>query len=112
MAEILEQVGERIRSLRNARALSQQALAEKAGISYKYLGEVERGQVNVSVEVLVKIASAMGVAPGMLLDSECPFEIQKEIDRVSALMTNMTKEQRALVVDIAEAVSKHTSVPT
>jgi transcriptional regulator with XRE-family HTH domain len=41
--------------------LSQEKLAEKADLSYKYLGEVERGLVNISLDSLVRIARALGV---------------------------------------------------
>jgi len=41
--------------------LSQEKLAEKADLSYKYLGEVERGQVNISLDSLTRIAKALGV---------------------------------------------------
>jgi transcriptional regulator with XRE-family HTH domain len=41
--------------------LSQEKLAEKASLSYKYLGEVERGYVNVSLDSLMRIAKALKV---------------------------------------------------
>ena len=41
--------------------MSQEKLAEKADLSYKYLGEVERGMVNISLDSLVRIARALRV---------------------------------------------------
>jgi len=41
--------------------LSQEQLAEKADLSYKYVGEVERGCVNVSLDSLVRIAKALRI---------------------------------------------------
>jgi len=41
--------------------MSQEKLAEKADLSYKYLGEVERGYVNISLDSLMRIAKALGV---------------------------------------------------
>ena len=38
--------------------MSQDALAEKSDLSTKYLGEVERGSANISVDALVRIAKA------------------------------------------------------
>lgn len=60
-------VGENIRKLRTAKKLSQQRLAELAGISCKYLGEIERGQSNVSVEILFQIASGMDISASTFL---------------------------------------------
>ena len=51
-----QKLGKRIKELRKKSSLSQDQVAEQAGISGKYLGEVERGEVNVSVVILSKIA--------------------------------------------------------
>lgn len=61
MLEVRKKLGEQIRKLRNSAELTQEELGEKAGLSYKYVGEVERGQVNVSLDSLGKIARALGV---------------------------------------------------
>jgi DNA-binding XRE family transcriptional regulator len=52
-------VGQKVRAYRKEAGLSQEALAEKASLSYKYLGEVERGYVNVSLDSLMRIAKAL-----------------------------------------------------
>ena len=54
-------VGQKIRAFRKQAGLSQEKLAEKASLSYKYLGEVERGYVNVSLDSLMRIAKALKV---------------------------------------------------
>jgi transcriptional regulator with XRE-family HTH domain len=48
--------------------MSQEKLAEKADLSYKYLGEVERGVVNISLDSLARIAKALKVKVQDLLD--------------------------------------------
>ena len=54
-------VGQKIRAYRKQAGLSQEKLAEKASLSYKYLGEVERGCVNVSLDSLMRIAKALKI---------------------------------------------------
>ena len=54
-------VGTAIRRLRLQRRLSQEALAELAGTSGKYVGEIERAQVNVTVGILADIAGALSI---------------------------------------------------
>lgn len=66
----LQLVGETIRRLRVAKRLSQQRLAELAGISYKYLGEVERNQFSFSVEALFKISSWLDIETYALLQTD------------------------------------------
>jgi transcriptional regulator with XRE-family HTH domain len=60
-------LGRRIRALRLRRELTQEALGERAGLNYKYLGAVERGERNPSLKQLLKIAHALGVGPHELL---------------------------------------------
>ncbi len=60
-------VGQKIRDHRKQAGLSQEALAEKASLSYKYLGEVERGYVNVSLDSLMRIARALKLKLGDLV---------------------------------------------
>ena len=53
--------GQRLRSLRQARGLTQERLGELADLNYKYLGSVERGERNPSLLVLERIAIALEV---------------------------------------------------
>ncbi len=54
-------LGQKIRAHRKRVQMSQEKLAEKAALSYKYLGEVERGVVNISLDSIVRIAKALGI---------------------------------------------------
>jgi transcriptional regulator with XRE-family HTH domain len=60
-------VGEQIRLFRKQARLSQEELAEKAELSYKYIGEVERGCVNISLDSLMRIAKALEVKAHTLI---------------------------------------------
>ena len=61
MADEMKQFGEHIRGLRKSAGLSQAELGERANINDKYLGEVERGLGNPSLEVLQRLAKALDV---------------------------------------------------
>lgn len=54
-------IGRRIKELRKGRGLSQEALAEKMGISSKYLSSIERGMENPTLDTLIALTSALGV---------------------------------------------------
>ena len=71
MTETLSQaLGRRVRRLRVARGWSQEVLAEVAGVHRNYIGQVERGAVKVSVAQLLKIARALEVAVGVLVEDD------------------------------------------
>ncbi|MDR6725640.1 transcriptional regulator with XRE-family HTH domain [Paenibacillus amylolyticus] len=59
--EILNLVGARIKVLRKEKGLSQEALGEKGGFHFTYIGQVERGEKNISLVNLAKIAEALEV---------------------------------------------------
>jgi transcriptional regulator with XRE-family HTH domain len=64
--DIKSTVGTNIRKLRQAKGISQETLAFEAGIDRSYLSEVESGRKNVGIEVLEKVAKALGVSPKVL----------------------------------------------
>ncbi len=106
MSNVLEKIGKHIKDLRVEKNLSQQALAELAGMSYKYLGEIERGQVNLSVEILIKIAQSLQVNAGDLLNDIIDDET-KTMAKVKSLFSELSKKDTAAALDILRAFHKH-----
>lgn len=64
---VLEQIGTRIKTARRKQRVSQQAVADAAGINRLYLSRLERGTENVSILTLVRIADALGTPARNLL---------------------------------------------
>lgn len=61
MANIKKLFGERVRLQRENRHLSQEKLAELCDLHRTYIGGIERGERNVSIENIQKIAKALGI---------------------------------------------------
>ena len=59
--------GAQVRALRKPRGLSQEQLAHLAGLDRTYVGSVERGERNVSLDNIWNIALALGVHPSELI---------------------------------------------
>ena len=60
-------LGHQVRELRRKLGLSQQELAQVCGLHRTYIGSVERGERNVSLQNIVRIAHALKVSPSALL---------------------------------------------
>jgi len=65
--DLKEIVAMNLRRKRHDQHMTQEELAERAGLSARYVGAIERGDVSASVTVLGQIAEALGVEPGDLL---------------------------------------------
>ena len=61
------ELGTAIRRHRRAAGLSQEALAERSGLHWTYLSEIETSKVNPTVNVLRRIADALGVRASQLV---------------------------------------------
>ncbi|MCS7466304.1 helix-turn-helix transcriptional regulator [Stieleria sp. ICT_E10.1] len=60
---ILEKVGRRVRELREAKGWSQEELGFRSDLHRNYIGGIERGERNVALLNLEKLAKALGVHP-------------------------------------------------
>lgn len=60
--------GERVRRLRLQRRLSQEALAERAGLHWTYISGVERGRRSPGLNVIAQLAAALHVTLGKLVE--------------------------------------------
>lgn len=68
MNSIVKRLGQRIRNYRTNLGLSQEKLAELAGCHPTYIGQIERGEKNATIESLEKISSALGVSLSKLFE--------------------------------------------
>jgi transcriptional regulator with XRE-family HTH domain len=63
----LQRFGSRVRAERERLGVSQEELADRAGMHRTYLGGVERGERNLGLLNVLRIARALGIAPSLLL---------------------------------------------
>jgi transcriptional regulator with XRE-family HTH domain len=74
-------LGRRIRSLRTAKGLTQQELGNQSDVDYKFIGEIERGNMNPSFKVLMKIAKVLDIELPEILRFEQEISDQKELEK-------------------------------
>ena len=66
-SEVAVRFGDKLRRLRKSREVSQEELAARAGLHRTYVSSVERGERNVSLETIDKLARALGLPMGELM---------------------------------------------
>jgi len=69
MSEIAKILGRRIRNYRTAKGLSQEKLAELSSCHPTYIGQIERGEKNATVESVEKIATALSISLSKLFEN-------------------------------------------
>ncbi|MDD2540464.1 MAG: helix-turn-helix transcriptional regulator [Desulfuromonadaceae bacterium] len=88
-------MGDRIRFLRKAKGWSQEELGEYAALSYKFIGEIERGTVNPSLDTLLGISNALHVELAKLFSNDQIYvltkdetsSVQSALDALNAVIT-------------------------
>ena len=79
MSEISKLIGQRIRNYRTQQKLSQEKLAELSGCHHTYIGQVERGEKNATLESIEKIASALNIPLAQLFEKLGDGEVADSI---------------------------------
>jgi transcriptional regulator with XRE-family HTH domain len=68
--QMLRRLGARVKHLRRERGLTQEELAERASLTSKFVGEVERAESNPSAASLARMAGALSVSMGDLFEAD------------------------------------------
>ena len=79
MSEIAKIVGQRIRNNRTKLGLSQEDLAEFAGCHYTYIGQLERGEKNATIETIERISKALDLPLSKLFEKLGGSKEEKDI---------------------------------
>ena len=91
-------VGKRLLELRNKSWLTQNGLAEKAGVSQTHLRRVELGQADITVGHLQLLCDAMGITLREF------FNIEAGNDELSIALSKLTPKQKKLLIAFLESL--------
>ena len=83
-------IGDRIRAYRNQKGWSQEYLAEKADVHHTYIGQLERGEKNATIESISKIAGTLGVSLSRLFEN---ISIEQQENNLPAQCYALLQEQ-------------------
>lgn len=105
MSDIAKTVGNRLRSYRRAQGLSQEKLAEHAGLHPTYIGQVERGEKNLTIESLEKITQALEIPVSCVFEkNEDRNEESNYALRAYDLLSRKSGEDRERIYNILMAI--------
>ena len=94
--------GKRVRQQRKLSQMTQEQLAEKAGISFAFVGHIERGTRKASLETVVKLSNALGISPNILLQDSLDNDLLGGD-------AEMTDRHRRLLREISDRILEYSS---
>jgi transcriptional regulator with XRE-family HTH domain len=87
--DVCRLLGQRLRALRKQKELTQEEAGERAGVNPRYYAEVERGQRNISVGSLQKIADGLGVNLEDIFRFSVNRALTEDEEKIVALVTRV-----------------------
>ncbi len=107
MSKIKKIFGNRVREIRKEENLSQEELGDRAGIHPSYLGGIERGERNLSIENIEKIALGLKVDIKELFPYTRPADNQSEKEKARNFISNSLNEMNTETLNFISMVIKN-----
>ena len=95
-------IGQRVRAFRRAQDLSQEALAERVGISVTHMSHIETGNTKLSLPVLLRLAQALEVGTDDLL-REAPAGPGSALGELEEVLSGCGPEESRIILEVARA---------
>lgn len=100
------EIGKNIQAVRMQQKLSREALAERSGLSAKFIGNIERGEKAVSLDSFVSIANGLGVSADVLLGDVLTNGYQIKTSMLCDQINTLNPKKRKLVQNVLEVLLK------
>ncbi len=103
MSELTRLIGTRIRGYRKMRQLSQEQLAEKCGLHPTYIGQLERGEKNATLDSIQSVCIGLQISLEQLFSGIVPSTLDSSSyipNRVNALLTDLSRSEQLIVYNL------------
>ena len=100
-------IGKRIRTCREQKGWTQQAFAEKVGISIAYTGMIERGEKIPKLETFIRIANVLEVSADLLLADVIKAQPFSATSARAEVVNSLSKESRERIYDVIDTLLRH-----
>ncbi|MED4130740.1 helix-turn-helix transcriptional regulator [Shouchella miscanthi] len=109
MSDLRVLIGQRIRTIRKEQGLTQHALAELANLDDAYLGGIERGERNFTIDTIEKIVIGLKIAPSELFsampDSNASHLRTDAINQIIGITSLLKDEQIQALIRINKEIA-------
>ena len=102
-----KKLGQRIKAERLKLGLTQAKLSEDVDISEAYMGQIERGERNLALNTLIRLANRLGASVDYLLKDSVDDSNDNILNRFRQLIENKNMEQKLLVIDVVKTICSH-----
>ncbi len=97
-------IGENIRKYRKTKKMTQETLAERAGLSVNYIGSIERGEKLPSLETFIVILNQLGVTADCILQDVVQANYELKMSLLNEKLSVLSPDQRAMVEDVVDVL--------
>ncbi|ASA24901.1 helix-turn-helix domain-containing protein [Paenibacillus donghaensis] len=104
-SDLVKRIGERIRRMRKEKQLSQEQLTELSGLHTNYVGQVERGEKNVTLETLEKVVLGLGISLEELFRYVGPMEKKDALSEIVELLVDRPVEDQRMALSLLKTVT-------
>lgn len=104
--ELLQTIGNNVKSLRLARGMTQEQLAEKLDHSVNFVSLIELGKSGMSVETIVDICNILDVDVNCIFKSLVDYRIQNKDRKLIDDILSLAKEDKDIVEKLVEHLGK------
>lgn len=106
MQDIYRKVGALVRSRREHLGLTQEELGEAAGMHPSFIGQIERGVKRCSLQTLVRLAGALGVRLGDLIEEPLPERDKGWESKIGALLRDKSVHDKEILYSTLRHLSR------
>jgi len=104
IADLMNQIGKQVRILRKNRGLTQAELGEKVELPQSYIGSIERGEKNISLETMERLIDALRITPAELFGTVQPSEKEQVLDSLKILLCNRDLNEIEIIYRLSKDV--------
>jgi len=104
MNNVSEKFGKRLRSLRVSKKMSQEKLAEMSELHATYIGQIERGEKNPTVETVYKLSNGLGILPDEFFRNNSNSENFSVVNQIYNDILSLSAEKQRKLCEIINSI--------